>query len=411
MFLSTLKLGSAIALLGVALVGSVAVVAQQGPATGNAQPATQQAPKSASQEPPVVERRVINKKVSDFPDKTDLSTPESAQAAWNRAWARMDDQALLELSWVKWGPRDIQRMQRARESNPKETEVFNKAQLNAEILEVTIRRKDWALVISKLDFPPGVGRDAYSTRAFGKFKGLWKNLGENRLPSLEAARVDVASRMEKVGLSFEELREKIEQGIEAPAQDKPARDRRARIAPGEPQGISVEKADLMGRVEWVMLHSARDITARRSIEWGEIQRDAKGNRTIRYKFDATIWDKDVSIMNKVFTFDAKGNLLDMEDVDGFPVLKEKTPVNINTQEGLKELVEDFFHKNYRDITSRESLEWGEVVKSKNGSASIRYKYRATILDKETKIFNRIFTFNQQGKFVSVKGADGNPQNR
>ncbi len=141
MFVSTLKLGSAIALLGVAFVGSVAVVAQQSPATGNAQPAAQQVPKSASKEPPVVERRVINKKVSDFPDKTDLSTPETAQAAWFRTSARMDDQALQELSWLRWGPRDFQQMQRIRKRDPKETEVFNKAQLNAEILEVTIFRK------------------------------------------------------------------------------------------------------------------------------------------------------------------------------------------------------------------------------------------------------------------------------
>ena len=143
MFLSTLKLGSAIALLGVALVGSVAVavVAQQGPTTGIAQPATPQAPKSASKEPPVFERRVINKRVKDFPDKTDLSTPEAAQAAWFRASGRVDNQALLELCWVKWGPRDIQQEQQFRKRNPKETEIFNKAQLNAEILEVTTFRK------------------------------------------------------------------------------------------------------------------------------------------------------------------------------------------------------------------------------------------------------------------------------
>jgi hypothetical protein len=68
----------------------------------------------------------------------------------------------------------------------------------------------------------------------------------------------------------------------------------ARIAPGEPLGISVEKADLMGRVEWAMMHGGRDITARKSIEWGEVQKDGKGNRSIRYKFDATIWDRDVN---------------------------------------------------------------------------------------------------------------------
>ncbi len=77
---------------------------------------------------------------------------------------------------------------------------------------------------------------------------------------------------------------------------------------------------------------------------------------------------------------------------------------------MKELVEDFFMKNVHDITARESLEWGEVVKAENGNASIRYKYRAKIWEKDSKIMNQIFTFDRQGKFVSVKDADGIPQN-
>ncbi len=178
--------------------------------------------------------------------------------------------------------------------------------------------------------------------------------------------------------------------------------RSAPIAPGEPLGISAEKADLMGRVEWAMMHGGRDITARKTIEWGEVEKDADGNRKIRYKFYATIWDKDVYIMNKVFTFDAKGNILDMVDVEGFPQKKVEKPVNVNTQQGMKELVEDFFSKNYRDITSRETIEWGEVKKTADGNLSIRYKFRAKIWDKDTKIMNQVFTFDPKGKFVSVK---------
>ena len=153
------------------------------------------------------------------------------------------------------------------------------------------------------------------------------------------------------------------------------------------------------------------ITARKSIEWGDIQRDENGNRTIRYKFYATIWDKDVYIMNMVFTFDAKGNILDAEDVEGFPKKKVEKPVNVNTQEGMKELVKDFFSKNFRDVTSRETLEWGKVTKTENGNSSIRYKYLAKIWDKDTKIMNQVFTFDPKGEFVSVKNVDGFPQNR
>ncbi len=98
-----------------------------------------------------------------------------------------------------------------------------------------------------------------------------------------------------------------------------------------------------------MMHGARDITARKSIEWGEVEKDKDGNRQMRYKFDATIWGKDVYTMNKLFTFNVKGNILNMEDVAGFPKKKAEKPVNVSTQEGMKELVEVFFSQNFRDI--------------------------------------------------------------
>ena len=115
----------------------------------------------------------------------------------------------------------------------------------------------------------------------------------------------------------------------------------------------------MGRIEWAFMHGGRDITARKSIEWGDVEKDKDGNRTIRYKFYATIWDKDVMILNQVFTFDAKGNILDVTDVEGFPQKKVAKPADVSTQAGMKELVEDFFSKNFRDITSRKTIEWGE----------------------------------------------------
>jgi hypothetical protein len=73
---------------------------------------------------------------------------------------------------------------------------------------------------------------------------------------------------------------------------------------------------------------------------------------------------------------------------------------------MKELVEDFFSKNYHDITSRETLEWGEVTKTPEGNYSIRYKYRATIRGQETEIQQQTFTFDTSGKLVSVKDEDG-----
>jgi len=139
-------------------------------------------------EKPAVQRRAVNRLVTDFPENTDLSTPESALAAWNRAWARGDDHAVLELTWVKWGPREIEKIKQYRKSHPKESALFNDAMLNAEILEVLSYRADFASVTSKLAFPEGVGNRPYSTRSFGRINGLWKNLGEDRVSSLEAAR-------------------------------------------------------------------------------------------------------------------------------------------------------------------------------------------------------------------------------
>ncbi len=358
---------------------------------------------------PTVQRRAINRPVKDFPEKSDLSTPESAQAAWNRASARMDDQAALELSCVKWSPRDIENMDKFRKSHRRETEVYNQALLNSEIIEVATYREDYANVTSKLKFPEGVGRDPYSNRYFGRINGVWKNLGEDRLPSLEAARLEFDRKKDSLSQEFMKERDRIKNGRPTPALDE-HKDTGARIAPGEPLGISVEKADLMGRVEWAMMHGGRDITARKSIEWSEVEKDGKGNRSIRYKFYATIWDHDVYAMNLVFNFDTKGNIINMENVEGFPHKQVEKTVNANTKEGMKELVEDFFGKNYHDITSRETIEWGELAKADNGNSSIRYKYRARIWDKDAQIMNQVFTFNPKGTFVSVKDVEGLQRN-
>ena len=264
-------------------------------------------------------------------------------------------------------------------------------------------------MISKLKFPEGAGRDSYSSRSIGRINGVWKNLGEDRLPSLEAAREDFDRKKDSLWQEFVKVRDSIKHGRPVPVGGE-STDRIARIAPGEPLGISVEKADLMGRVEWAMMHGGRDITARKSLEWGEVQKDGKGNRSIRYKFDATIWNRDMYVMNIIYSFDAKGNIISIENVAGFPQQKVEKPVNVGTEEGMKELVEDFFGKNFRDITSRETIEWGELAKADNGNSSIRYKYRARLWGRDAKIMNQVFTFDPKGTFVSVKDVEGFPRN-
>jgi beta-lactamase regulating signal transducer with metallopeptidase domain/protein involved in polysaccharide export with SLBB domain len=386
-----------------------AVVAVAGTRLLQAEPPT--APASPTATKATIQWRTVNKLVKDFPEKVDLSTPESAAAACNRAWARMDDQAVLELSWVKWGQHDIDRTKQFRDSHPKETAIKNDAQLNAEILEVATYRDDLAEVIYKEKAPKGVdiGGNPFTAQSFGQINGEWKNLGGGAFPTLQAAKEDFEKKKDSLWQHFVTVRDNVKNGRSNLPESSDIPDRGARIAPGESLGISVEKADLMGRVEWAMMHGGRDITARKTIEWGDVEKDKDGNRSIRYKFFATIWDRDVYVMNLVFTFDNKGNIIRRDNVEGFPQKKIEKPIDVNTQEGMKERVEDFFSKNFRDVTSRETIEWGDVVKTPEGNSSIRYKYRAKIWDKETKIMNQVFTFNPKGEYVSVKSVDGFPQ--
>jgi beta-lactamase regulating signal transducer with metallopeptidase domain len=91
-------------------------------------------------------------------------------------------------------------------------------------------------------------------------------------------------------------------------------------------------------------------------------------------------------------------------VSGAPLMV-KDP---GTKQGMMALVEDFFNHNFRDITSRETIEWGDVVKTSGGNSSIRYKYRCSYWYAEPKIVNQIFTFDSHGTFVSVKDVDKRP---
>jgi len=166
--------------------------------------------------------------------------------------------------------------------------------------------------------------------------------------------------------------------------------------------LDSSKAELMGRVEDFLMHNFKDVTARKSLAWGDIETASDGNRSIRYEYEARIWDKDTLLMNQVFTFDKAGKFVRFKNADGFPKPKQVKPVDTTTQAGMKELVEDFFGKNFRDVTQREALAWGPVTKAANGNGAIRYTYRAKIWDKETVTNRQVFTFEPNGKFVSVK---------
>jgi hypothetical protein len=177
----------------------------------------------------------------------------------------------------------------------------------------------------------------------------------------------------------------------------------------ETPALSPEKAEMMGRVEDFFLHNFRDVTWRKSLEWGDVNTEGDGSRTIQYTYEALIWGKDHQIMCQVFTFDPDGKWLRYENVAGFPKEKVQQKVNVSTQNGMIDLVEDFFSKNFRDVTARKTLEWGKPIKDADGNTSIAYKYEATIGDKDKKVMNQVFTFDPSGKFVSVKEAQAEPE--
>ncbi len=71
-------------------------------------------------------------------------------------------------------------------------------------------------------------------------------------------------------------------------------------------------------------------------------------------------------------------------------------------------VENFFSQNYRDITARKTLEWGSPQTTPQGNLAIRYKFLATIWNKDRLIIEQRFTFTREGKFISAETLDKHP---
>jgi hypothetical protein len=153
--------------------------------------------------------REINRLVSAFPTMIDLSTPESACAAWQRANVRKDAQTVSQLSLVPIDAKEQEEWYRREEKRDAEgLAVYLKALADAKILTVQVWRKELANVVTFLPFPEGKGRHPYSSRSFGLVNGAWKNLGEDRLPDLESAKTGFDQKKERLWQQFSELKAK-----------------------------------------------------------------------------------------------------------------------------------------------------------------------------------------------------------
>lgn len=162
--------------------------------------------------------------------------------------------------------------------------------------------------------------------------------------------------------------------------------------PVKPGAAPKSQGDVKAWVEEFFAHNFRDITSRDTLEWGDAESTANGNVSIRYRYRARIWDKETVTNDQVFTFDPQGGFVSVKDVYGSP------------EDRMKALVEKFFANNYRDISSRDTLEWGEVTAAEGSRSSIRYKYRALIRNKETVVKNEVFTFDAEDRLISVTDA-------
>ena len=167
------------------------------------------ADQAALSELPVHKRR-IDCLVSEFPKATDLSSPESAAAAWQRAFASKDMKAVGELTWVELDLDEMEEwMKRGQERDAEAFAAYIKAMEESTIIEILTYREDLAAVICYLPFPRGAGRNPYSSRCFGRIDGQWRNLGEDRLGNLQKAERNFAAKKERLWMTFAWRREAI----------------------------------------------------------------------------------------------------------------------------------------------------------------------------------------------------------
>jgi hypothetical protein len=163
-----------------------------------------------------IEDRSINKSVKDFPEKTDLSSPESSMAAWCRAYARMDIEAMPDLTWVWLDP---QAAGLTGETLPAGT--VEKI-LGTKLIKVLTYRVDLAAVIEMSSLNPS--DRPYRVMHFGRIDGKWKSVAVDwrnakdlsyRSPSIEAAEERFDREKDDLWRFFKQVRDDVKNGRRA----------------------------------------------------------------------------------------------------------------------------------------------------------------------------------------------------
>jgi len=128
----------------------------------------------------------VGKKVADFPPTQDLSTPESAYAAINRALAGDDSNAVRSISAARTRARIPLRTGTRRELPQAAVDRW----LQAHVVEVRVFRGVHAAVLAR--FPGKAGEGRIDVRSVNLEDGQWLNVGEDIARDLDAARVRFA---------------------------------------------------------------------------------------------------------------------------------------------------------------------------------------------------------------------------
>ena len=123
----------------------------------------------------------MNKKVSAFPDREDLSTPEAAYASIHRAYAAEGDAA-----WPRLSATGLANHMRhpAKQPLPK---VLAEPFLNAEVLEVHVKGDNHAVVIARMTNVRQT-RESMDLRSLIRVDGRWLNIGNDARDTIEEAR-------------------------------------------------------------------------------------------------------------------------------------------------------------------------------------------------------------------------------
>ena len=116
----------------------------------------------------------VHKKVSDFPDREDLSTPEAASATIHRAYAAKGDAAWLPLSLAEVVARVTHRGFQPIVKGPVPPGRVAASYLSAEILEVHTWNQDHAVIIARM---PRKGHDI-DYRSPVRVNGRWLAVGD-----------------------------------------------------------------------------------------------------------------------------------------------------------------------------------------------------------------------------------------